>query len=107
MSQYPAPMPGGYPPVAPNHQQAITILVLGILSLVACQVLGPFAWVMGNRALVEIDAARGSLGGRDMVNAGRICGMVGTALLVLSVVFLLIWLLAAGSMIASSAGLGS
>ena len=50
MSQYPAPPPpGGYPPSAPNHPQAITILVLGILSLVACQVLGPFAWVMGNR----------------------------------------------------------
>ena len=41
---------GGY-----EHPQGTTILVLGILSLVVCQLLGPVAWVMGNNAIAEID----------------------------------------------------
>jgi uncharacterized membrane protein YjgN (DUF898 family) len=69
-----------------DHPQATTILVLGILSLVVCGILGPFAWSMGNRALRDIDASQGTaaaLGGRSSVNAGRICGMIATVLLVL------------------------
>ncbi|MCH8971439.1 MAG: hypothetical protein IH918_05050, partial [Acidobacteria bacterium] len=30
----------------PEPSQATTILVLGILGLILCQVLAPFAWVM-------------------------------------------------------------
>ena len=39
-----------------QHPQGTTILVLGILSLVVCGILGPFAWSMGNKALREINA---------------------------------------------------
>ena len=39
-----------------DHPQGTTILVLGILGLVSCQILGVVAWVMGNNALREIDA---------------------------------------------------
>ena len=81
MSQYPPRPP--YKP--PDHPQTTTILLLGICGLVLCQVLGPFAWSMGNKALREIDASGGQLGGRDTVNVGRILGMVATALLVLGV----------------------
>ncbi len=77
MSQYPPQY--GQPPQ--NHPQATTVLVLGILGLVLCQVLGPFAWSMGNKALREIDASQGAIGGRDTVNIGRILGIVATALL--------------------------
>ena len=86
MSQQYAPPPYGAP--APNHPQTTTILILGILGLVLCQVLGPFAWSMGNKALREIDASQGQLGGRDTVNIGRILGMVSTGLLVLGVLAL-------------------
>jgi hypothetical protein len=55
--------------------------VLGILGLVLCQVLSPFAWVIGGRAVREIDASRGTVGGRGSANAGRILGIVGTVLL--------------------------
>jgi hypothetical protein len=86
VSQYPPqPPPYGQPPPT-NHPQATTVLVLGILSLVVCGVLGPFAWSMGSRALREIDASQLTptpLGGRETVNIGRILGIVGTALLVL------------------------
>jgi hypothetical protein len=80
----PPQYPYGPPPVgfgAPDHPQAGTVLVLGILSLVLCQVIGPFAWVMGTRVLREIDASGGQLGGRSQVVAGRICGIVATAMI--------------------------
>lgn len=89
MSQYPPPPPPPYAPPPRNHPQATTILVLGICGLVLCQVLGPFAWVMGTRALREIDASHGQLGGRDTVNIGRILGIIGTVLMVLGLVLFL------------------
>ncbi len=69
---------------APDHPRSTTILVLGILGLVACQILGPVAWVMGNGAIREIDASQGRLGGRGAVQAGRICGIVATVILILA-----------------------
>jgi hypothetical protein len=88
--QPPAVFPGGYPPYQPppDHPQAITTLVLGILGLVVCGVLAPFAWVMGNRVVHEIDASQGRIGGRGNANVGRILGIVGTALLGVSLVIL-------------------
>ena len=61
------------------------ILVLGILSLVVCQPLGIAAWVMGNGDLKLMDAWQMDSTGRSITNAGRICGMIGTILLILGV----------------------
>ena len=72
--------------VQQDHPSATTALVLGILGLVLCQVLSPFAWVIGGRAVREIDASQGTLGGRGSANAGRVLGIVGTALLVVGLV---------------------
>lgn len=72
---------GGYGPPQVEHPQGTVVLVLGILAIVACQILGPFAWVMGNRAMKEIDATPGRYSNRGLVNAGRICGIVGSVLL--------------------------
>lgn len=79
---YGPPGYGAYPPPAPNHPQATTVLVLGILGIVVCGLIGPFAWNMGNRAVREIDASGGRWGGRTEANVGRILGIVSTALLV-------------------------
>lgn len=84
--QYGAPQPpyGGMP--APNHPRATLILVLGIVSIVCCGLFtGIPAIVMGRKALSEIDAAPGQFGGRGQVNAGYICGIIGTALSVLGI----------------------
>jgi uncharacterized membrane protein YjgN (DUF898 family) len=67
----------------PDHPQATTAMVLGILAVALCQILGPFAWVMGHRALREIDASQGRIGGRSKAQAGYILGIVATVLLVL------------------------
>jgi hypothetical protein len=85
VSQQPPPQqPYGYgQPYYPpqDHPQTTTVLVLGILGLVVCQVMSPIAWIMGNRVLREIDASGGRYGGRGNVNAGRICGIIGTVLI--------------------------
>jgi len=63
-----------------------TILVLGILGLVVCQLLGIAAWVLADQDLREMDAGWMDSSGRDLTNAGRICGMVATALLLIPAV---------------------
>lgn len=63
------------------------ILILGILGLVGiCWPLGIVAWVMGNGDLKEMDAGAMDPSGRSMTNAGRICGMIGTIILIVCVV---------------------
>lgn len=77
---YGAPQPAGYGPVLPDHPQATTVLVLGIVGVVVCGFVAPVAWVMGNRVVREIDASNGTLGGRSTANVGRILGIVWTVL---------------------------
>ena len=67
------------------HRGAV-ILVFGILGLLVCQLLGVAAWVMGNQDLQEMDAGVMDSTGRDLTNAGRICGMVATALLIIPLI---------------------
>lgn len=75
-----------------EHPNGTTVLVLGILSLVVCQVLGPFAWKMGNTALREMDARPDLVySNRGSVTAGRIIGIISTVLLGLFAVFFVIW----------------
>jgi uncharacterized membrane protein YjgN (DUF898 family) len=82
--------PSGYPyGPPPDQRQATTALVLGILGIVVCGVIAPFAWSIGRSSLREIDASGGALGGRGKAQAGYIMGIVGTVLLALAVVALL------------------
>jgi uncharacterized membrane protein YjgN (DUF898 family) len=86
----------GYPPPpvyyrAPDHPQAATAMILGILGIVLCQVLGPFAWSMGKKTMAEIDASGGQLGGRGQAQAGYVCGIIATVMLGLAVAFLIIY----------------
>jgi hypothetical protein len=87
---YGGPTPPGqasYGPV-PDHPQATTALVLGILGIVLCQVIAPFAWSTGKKAVDQIDASGGRLGGRGMAQAGYVMGVIGTVLLGLYLLFL-------------------
>lgn len=86
----PPPPTGGYGgPV--DHPKGITILVLGILSLLCCSPLGIAAWLMGNTALKEIDAEPGRYGNRQIVQIGRILGIIGVVLLVLSILWIFLF----------------
>ena len=75
--------------VAPHWQQFVypsrgsTVLVLGILSIVLCAFMGPIAWSMGTEELRRIDMGQASPLGRSAATAGRICGIISSALLML------------------------
>lgn len=95
---YGPPPPGyGHPyqpgqPPPPKHSQATTAMVFGIVSLAgafACVLpilLAPVAWIMGAKAIKEIDANPGAYSGRSEANAGKILGIIGTCLLILFIV---------------------
>jgi hypothetical protein len=106
MSDYGTPPPApsyqeGSGPMGPReHPQGTLILILGILSLVCIQILGPVAWIMGNKALAEIDANPSMFSNRSAVNAGRICGIISTVLLVLGIllgIFFVVFAIAANN----------
>ena len=91
-SAYPPPPPpqsppgyqAYYPPA--KHPQAVTAMVLGILGLALCGLLAPFAWSIGATAVKEIDANPAAYSGRGEANAGKIMGIVGTCLIIVSIV---------------------
>ncbi len=85
------PSPYGAPQSSSN---ATLILILGILSIVCLPILGPVAWVLGNNALKTGGVDPSQLG---QVNAGRICGIIGTVLLVLGIISYIVFFAAAGS----------
>jgi len=68
----------------PEQSQSVIVLVLGILGLLACGLLGPVAWVMGNKELAGIDAGLRPPEQRNLANIGRILGMVTVLLYVLA-----------------------
>ncbi len=70
-----------------EDSQATTVLVLGILGLVLCQILGPFAWVMGNKELAAIDAGQRAPENRGTAQAGKILGIIATVLLIVGIAF--------------------
>src|SRR5262245_23892701 len=77
-------------PLTPRTMQphrGTMILVFGILGLVGvCWPLGIVAWVMGNGDLKQIDAGQMDPAGRSLTNAGRICGMIATILMLIGIV---------------------
>ncbi len=76
MNQQGYPRPGGY-----NSANGVLILVLGILSLVMCGcIAGIPAWIMGNNSLRDIDNGVADPSERGLVQAGRVCGIIATAI---------------------------
>lgn len=73
-----------YPPVVAPVNGSL-ILVFGILGVTILHILAPFAWVMGNQAMATLDRYGDPTAQRSSVNAGRICGIIGTVFLGLGV----------------------
>jgi hypothetical protein len=107
--QPPQAYPGaGY--AVPDHPRATTSLILGILGIVICGILAPFAWRIGKKTVDEIDASNGQLGGRGSAQAGYIMGIIGTVILGLALLLVVFWIIIAIIAVASSSttsGLGA
>jgi hypothetical protein len=80
------PAPGGYGQPRQNHPRSTTALVLGIVGLLCCSIVAPFAWTIGKKAVREIDANPERYDGRGAAQAGYILGIIGTVLLVIGLV---------------------
>ena len=80
------PYQGAYPGYAaygppPNHPQAVTAFVLGLVGLVVCTPVGIGGLVIGGRVRKEIDAAPGQYSGRGLATAGWVLGIISVVLL--------------------------
>jgi hypothetical protein len=88
------------PPDYERHHRGGLILAFGIISLVAvflCPmigiVLGILAWIWGNSDLRGIEGGEVDPEGRSLIQAGRICGIIGTVLNLLYFLFLVVYLI--------------
>ena len=73
----------------PERSQATTALVLGIVGLFI-NIVAPIAWKFGHDELKAIDEGRRPPDGEGQATAGRVLGIIGTALLVFGLLVLLI-----------------
>ena len=67
-----------------------SVLVYGILGIVLCQLLAIAAWRMGTDDMREMDIGQMDPSGRELTNAGRILGKVGTVILIFQLAMMLI-----------------
>ncbi len=86
-----SPSPYGAPQSSSN---GTLILVLGILSIVCIPILGPVAWILGNNALKSGNVDPSQAG---QINAGRICGMIGSALIIVGIIYWIVVFSVAGT----------
>ena len=96
-----APPPPPNQPNRANAEGAIPALILGIIGLVFCPLVAPFAWFLGRKAERLVDASNGTLTGRGEATAGKILGIVACVLMILGIILLIV-LIAVGSSIDSS-----
>ena len=95
---YPRPAYGAAPHVGeagmyPEPSQAVLALVLGIVGMVAFQLVAPFAWVVSHREIQAIDQGRRNPVNRGLAVAGKVTGIIGTILLALGVLIVIVALL--------------
>jgi hypothetical protein len=93
--------PPGY--AVQDHPKATTSLVLGVLGVVICGIIAPFAWRISKQTLNEIDASQGQLGGRGSAQAGYVLGIIGTVLLALGLLFVVFYIVVIVIAVGSSA----
>ncbi len=96
----PPPMPPGTTGSAEKaSSRATTSLILGILGFVCCQLCAPFAWYTGQQETKAIKAGQSPAAGQGFATAGMILGIIGTIIMVFS----LLWLFFFGGMAMISA----
>lgn len=87
MTVAPPPPPFQSQPASASTQ-AIVSLVLGILGIFCCGVLAPVAWYIGSQELKAIQTGASPAAGASLAKAGMIMGIVGSVLLVLTILWI-------------------
>ncbi|HEU0287129.1 MAG TPA: hypothetical protein VFR22_08785 [Nocardioidaceae bacterium] len=95
---YPPPgqyAPSGYPQPPPfqprpRHPDAMTVLILGAISVAIFPPTGPFAWYIGARVKREYAEQPGRWSGEDEVKVGYVLGIIGSVLCMLFALFVVI-----------------
>lgn len=70
----------------PQQHRGVLILVLGIMSLICCNLLGIAAWVMANEDLARMDRGQMDSSGRGLTQAGKVCSIIALGLMALGIV---------------------
>jgi uncharacterized protein DUF4190 len=78
-------------PSQSTSTQAITSLVLGILSLFCCPLLAPVAWYLGSQEVKAVREGRSAPSGEGIAKAGMILGIIGTIWMVLVGLWIFFW----------------
>jgi mannose/fructose/N-acetylgalactosamine-specific phosphotransferase system component IIC len=94
----PPPPPPTSPASATASSRAVTALVLGVLGIVCCAFCAPFAWYIGNQEVLAIRAGAAPAAGEGWATAGKILGIIGSVLLLLSLIAAAVWIFAFGGM---------
>lgn len=100
------------PYVLPDLPKATTALILGIVAVaggfmcILPVLLSPVAWILGAQARKEIRAAPQQWGGEGRATAGMVLGIIGTALLVLGLVLIALFVIVAVAGSSTSSGTG-
>ena len=68
-----------------DHGQATTIFVLGLISIIACNLLGPVALIMGNKYRKQ--CAEAGVPPEQLGTIGWILGIVGSVFFALALLF--------------------
>lgn len=79
----PAPPPPIGQPAESASSQAITALILGIVGFFFCQILGPFAWYVGNQEIQAIREGRSPRTGESLATIGKVLGIIATVILLI------------------------
>ncbi len=75
-----------------DQDKSIIVLVLGILGLMGCCICSPIAWWLGANEMAAIKSGQVSEQNRGITKLGMILGIIGSVLIIISVVFYLIML---------------
>jgi hypothetical protein len=93
-SPYQPAYAGGLLPTHPSATSSMVLGIVGLVSILVCAgfllIVSPVAWVLGAKAVRDIDASPGRYGGRDRAQAGKIMGIIGSVLLVLGVLLIIL-----------------
>jgi hypothetical protein len=91
------------PPHYEEPHRGVLILVLGIVGLVACQLVGIAAWIMGSGDLKKMDEGIMDPEGRSNTQVGRILGIIATIWLALGVILFMLYLIGIAAFIGFAA----